>query len=281
MIHLTKAINKDSNIFIGGDTHEGTVLKYRKGFKELIYCVNSHKNNHFIHVGDVAEGITIDDKRYQEEIQDSSRGVPLMQYQNATNELRDMKEKIIVILEGNHDWKLHKYGHFIRDTVCKELNVPYGTFEAVITFVDSVTGRKLFNLFVEHGQKTLNCKNHDPATKLHSLRKKLIDNLYEKAGDCEVMVCGHAHKIVIAPPTPEMYLTSEDGDLKHCYTKINGDGFIPYNLRWYGCSGSFLKMYEEGISAYGSLMGLAPTELGCLLLNIRDGRVSSLDPFYL
>lgn len=281
MIHLTKAINKDSNIFIGGDTHEGNILKYRRGFKELLYCINSHKDNYFIHVGDVAEAITVDDKRYQGDVQDDARGNPLTQYQNATKELKTIKDKIIVILDGNHDWKLYKYGHFVRDVVCKDLEVPYGTFEAVITFVDNVTGNKMFSLWVEHGSKTLNCNNHDPATRMHLLRKKLIDNLYKKHGSCEVMIHGHAHQIVVAPPTPEMYLTSNEGELKHCYTKVNAGAYIPYNLRWYGCSGSFLKLYEEGISSYGSLMGLAPTELGCLLLNIRDGKVSSLDPFYL
>ena len=276
---LTKELPKNANIFIGGDTHEGTLLKYHKGIKELKYLVNHQKNNYFIHMGDVAEAITVDDKRYQAEIQDSAKSVPLLQYQNAKAELDEIKKKTLVILIGNHDWKLLNYGNFVRDIICRELNISYGTYTCVLTLVDA-SKHKMIRLFLTHGSGTLRSTADDPQERIHIMRRALRRKLQLKAGDCEVMIQGHSHRLVVTPPTTEMFLNQQEDELKHYYTHLEKNGnFIPRNLRWYGCSGSFLKIYEKGLSSYAELMGLDPTELGCLLLKIRDGKVLSLEPF--
>ena len=58
---LEKTLPDTHEIVIGGDSHEGNLLVSYKAIDQCIDYVNGKKNRFFIHMGDVIEGITVDD----------------------------------------------------------------------------------------------------------------------------------------------------------------------------------------------------------------------------
>jgi len=100
-------------------------------------------------------------------------------------------------------------------------------------------------------------------------------------GDALLMARGHSHVVLVTPPIPTVYLTSEKGKLKQHYTHAGtgggrGNSYIPPDSRFYGCTGSFLKSQELGVETYSELFEYSPIELGYLKAIIRGGTVVDL-----
>ena len=91
----------------------------------------SHKKNYAIDHGDIIEAITIDDPRYS--VFDTREACILSQMEMAKKELWSIRKKLLAVLDGNHPQKLHKFGP-ITHSVCKDLDVSFGTSTAKITF---------------------------------------------------------------------------------------------------------------------------------------------------
>ena len=56
--------------------------------------------------------------------------------------------------------------------------------------------------------------------------------------------------------------------------------YIPPEARWYGSSGSFLRLYSEpgsGGVGYGEVKGYPPAEMGWLELTIRNHQLVRVD----
>lgn len=92
------------------------------------------------------------------------------------------------------------------------------------------------------------------------------------------MAMGHYHKLIIAKPEEELYLIDIKNEIKSQYTQSQGGiDYIDPNLRYYCCTGSFLKLYGElGVSGYGELFGFAPTELGFCVIDMVDYGISDI-----
>lgn len=93
-------------------------------------------------------------------------------------------------------------------------------------------------------------------------------------------VLGNTHQLVVVEPTAghEIMLTDNRRELKQerrVMTKQNAK-YIPPECRWYGCSGSFLRLYSKpGIGAigYGEIAGFEPADIGCLKGTVQGGQL--------
>jgi hypothetical protein len=279
LILLSKELPLNHNLYLISDVHEGSILKDTKGYKEAIQTIVDDPIGYAAHLGDLCEAITIDDKRYSAEAVDRRSDVPLLQYKYAMEDLVPLAEanKLLVILAGNHDLTLAKYGNFVRDMVCSSLKVDYGTFTCKLTITHK--GKKQYKAFLTHGFGSISSKADDEirvkASKLLSLKRKL----YKKSGDCELSAMGHSHQLLSLEPIPTLYLTDNGKKIKQHYTTaVYGgiDGYIPDQCRFYCNTGSFYKLYADGVSGYAERFGYDPNELGYIKVEVRDGKIVHL-----
>ena len=273
----------DFNLFLFGDTHEGTVLQHREGIKELKEVILhdyegvKSRNNYSVFHGDVLEGITIDDPRYNIE---TVQGTVLKQIENAAATMRPIRKTMLALLDGNHPKKLWRFGDITQE-VCKKINVPFGTWTSKITF----THRKksLFKSYHTHGFRSIGSAADDVGRRILNWNLALKRHLREKAADCILMCKGHTHKLLVHQPTEALYLCDDGKQLKQRYTNGNtyhGDTeYIPPDYRWYVNTGSFLRMYGDpaaGISSYSEVAEYDPLELGCAVALVRGGIIQDV-----
>jgi len=260
----------DFDLVDHGDTHIGDVLTHKKGLDRIFKYILEEPYRFWCHKGDWIEAITTDDKRFNAETSESKM-TPTKQRDEAIKMYKNVTERGLFGLFGNHEAKLHRFGNMAEE-ICTGLGIRYGTYSCRVIFKHG--RRKLFNGFFTHGrwQFTSNAKDYEQ--RQANMKAMLKMKLKYKMGDCALMSCGHSHKLMFAAPTNQLYLHDTPQGLQQKYLAGKQTGFfIDPDHRWYGCSGSFLKLYQDGITGYAELCGYDPLELGCLIWKIRDGMI--------
>lgn len=98
-----------------------------------------------------------------------------------------------------------------------------------------------------------------------------------KAGDCITMSKGHTHKLIVCQPKSELYLVDDGHEIVQKYTKSDKTGgYIHPDHRWYINTGSFLKLYGDGVSGYGELFEYDPIELGVAVIMVRNQKIDGV-----
>jgi len=281
-MQLIEHILPDShNILFFGDEHKGSALHSKRGWAELVDMMHSKidgcRNNYGVDGGDPMEAITVDDKRYGPEMLTQAR--PLQQFDDCVADRQKIKGQMLAMLSGNHDDKLWKFGDLV-SMMCDKLGVPYGTSSCKISVKDK-QGNLMYKVFEMHGNRTIRSTADDPKRVKANMELILKRQLRHKAGDCAVMIKHHAHRLIVSDPNYELYLTDDGQEIQQNYTAWGqNEPYIHPDARWYGCAGSFVKMYELGMSGYAEKAEYDPTELGWLLLKVRDRKIVSLEPHY-
>ena len=287
MILLSKTLPSNHDIILAGDFHRGSLLCFDEGLNQLRDQVLSSSNTYLMIGGDLAEGILIDDKRFNWEVDKGESA--LKQYQWVRDYLKPIVKagKIISCNFGNHDWKLSRFGNYVRDLVCSDLDqefglgsCPYGTFSCKVSISDE--WGKLYKIFYTHGSRSINSISPDPIRKLANMKFILKRHLQDAHGDCLVMAKAHSHKLLITEPETSLYLWDDGKRIKSSYTGAsNHQNYIPVDIRWYINSGSFYRLYadteEDGpVSSYAEMAEYAPNELGYVVIECREGKVSNV-----
>jgi hypothetical protein len=279
---ITKVLPDNHNIFHFGDKHGGSVLSWDGGFLKMIDMMHSKyegcSNNYGIEGGDDIEAIMVDDKRFSPDR--LTEDLPLAQIKSAIKIRQPIKKKLLVKLMGNHERKLWRFGD-ITQKICDELEVDYGTYSAKITIKDK-NDNLMYKIFETHGSRSITSTADDPKRRRSNMELILKRQLKEKAGDCAVMIKHHAHKLLVSKPESELYLVDNGKEIVAGYTGLRQtDPYIDQNERWYGCAGSFLRLYGDGISGYAEIGEYDPVTLGFLVLIVRDRKIVELKPIYL
>jgi len=270
-----KDLPKDHNLVLFGDTHFGNPLTHYDGIKEVIYYIKSDRRAYSAFMGDGIEGITIDDRRIDLQ---SNVSFPEQEKDDIKAELRPIKNKIIIYLIGNHEWKLLKFGNMAL-AVCSDLKIPYGSFSAKLSIYNN--DNLMYRLFLTHGAGSINSRVRDASRRRLTMLENLKGKLFMLAGDCHVMAMGHTHKMLTYSPEEQngLFLTGEDKITQHYELPATPEkGFIHPDFRWYINTGGFEKLYdaklgELPISGYAERMLLPPLELGFVVLKIRKGKI--------
>jgi hypothetical protein len=265
LIH--KSVPDDWNLVLFGDTHEGTILRDKVGVQKCIdFIATSKYPCYAIHMGDAIEAIKPDDPRYDPKL--CTNKVPLEQADEVIQQLMPIKENLITCLLGNHEMKLHLFGN-ITEYICRQLNVPYGTYSSKVTF--RFDDNSYIKGFFHHGFGSIGSYAKSPIQRQTTMLEALKRKLAFKSGDCKIMAIGHTHKLLICQPISELYLTSDQDRFYQGYTTDTSNGkYIHPDNRWYFNTGSFLKLYRDGVSGYADMFGYDPIELGFVLIKIRE-----------
>lgn len=278
---ISKTLPISHNFFLFGDKHDGSSLSSQRGWAKLVDMMHSPykgcTSNYGGEMGDDIEAIMVDDKRF--DIEKMEQPLPLQQMARAIEIRQPIKDLMLFKLQGNHEGKLWRFGD-LTDAICKELGVPYGTYTTKFT----VNDRRglMYKLYATHGTKNISSAADDPKRRHSNLELVLKRHLKFKAGDCAVMVKGHTHKLMVCKPESELYLIDNGTHIRQAYTSWGqAEPYIHPDARWYGNTGSFLKMFGEGFSGYAEKAEYDPVEIGFLILVVRDRKIVSLDPIYL
>lgn len=279
---ITRQLPATYNLFLIGDIHIGSILHSDSGLNHAIEMVLSEKNNYVCLMGDIIEAICVDDKRFHPETISEGMLTPMAQAQYAIKHLMPIKDRVLLVLEGNHEVKLQKFGNVTRDIICSGLFGEfqkakfYGTYSSKLIAKDK-KGNIMHKMFLTHGYGTLNSVADDPirreSNKMLSLKRKL----QYKAGDVLLSALAHTHQLLVTEPTRELYLIDDGEELQQKYTHAGSEDIrIPESLRWYCSTGSFLKTFHIGASSYSERFGYNPTELGFIKIEVNDKQISDV-----
>jgi len=194
---ISKRVPIDFNLFLFSCTHFGSVLCHYNGFKQLIDMMHSkyadlpESHNFGIHHGDIIEAIRVDDRRFDPLT--NTEPFPLRQAEFAVKQLTPIKDKLIVVLRGNHERKLKLFGDLAED-IAKNLNVPYGTEACKVSYLDR-RGRLMFKHYMAHGSKPIASYADSVRRQQANMELILERHLKKKAGDCVLMSKAHVHRL--------------------------------------------------------------------------------------
>ena len=275
---ITRRMPDDFNLFLFGDIHTGTILSCDEGVEALIEKMSSpyaglpEDRNFGVHHGDAIEAICVDDKRF---FFDTSRAeVPMKQAEGHAKLIDPIKHKLLAILQGNHERKVWRFGD-LTEYICEKLGMPdlYGTYSCKLNYV-GYDGETIFKLFATHGSKSITSTADDPLRRKVNTELILKRQLKHKAGDCLLMSKGHSHKLIVCKPERELYLTDDGSTIKQSYTHSHRlAGYIHPDHRWYANTGSFLKLYGDGVSGYAEVFEYDPVELGFVVCEVRGRKI--------
>ena len=268
---LSLSIPKDTNLYQIGDLHIGTKFHYERGLERTIKDIKKDKHAKVILMGDLCESIAVDDPRYDSDT--NTQPVPFKQAEDIIRLLAPIKDKIISILDGNHELKIKRIIN-MSAYVAKELEAQYGTWTLKLNL------KGMFKCLFAHGDLrrwSLRSTSPDPDQKEANEKAMLRRWLSPKAADCLYMGFAHYHKLIVVEPKKSLYLTDDGKSIHQHYTAIADHQYIHKDLRWYGCSGAFFKQYEVGYNSYAEIAGYEPVELGYLVLRIRNGQLTAVE----
>lgn len=260
---FSRSLPVNHRLFKASDLHLGSRACHLDGWYGMIERVGTEKNTYLSLGGDLIEAITVDDKRFEPDIADLSEGImtPMKQAKRIIKDLMPIRKKILFILLGNHEAKLLRIGD-LSAFICHELGVVYGTYSTKM-IVNDPKGNLMYKVYSTHGRLGVNSTADDPIRRNANMRLAIKRKLQGKAGDCVLMACAHAHKLLVSEPEKELFLTDDGERVKSSYTKARAvDTYLDPSLRYYCCTGSFLKTFIEGASTYSEMAMYDPTEIG-------------------
>lgn len=287
---LTKKIPVSNyNILLISDQHIGSIMRFARGWDTMCEIANSEWNgvkskyNYIVDGGDFCEGIIIDDPRYDPRT--ITQPIPALQIDDAIEAYKPIRDKLVVMLDGNHPMKLWKYD-FVTPRLCHELDIPFGTLMCKIHWLDK-DNNLMFKSFHNHGRKQISSQAGPPKRRYTNMQIRLQDILWQKASDCFLMCRSHTHRLIILPPTPETVIYDTDRTEHHQYSTSYIDQAAKYihkDDRWYVSTGSFLKSRDVnkrivykgksiGISGYAEAADYDPLDLGFAIAEVRNKKL--------
>ena len=276
-MELLKAdIKKSCEIVLWSDTHDGDVHQASDKVHEMIEWIGAKNNRYFVHLGDAIEAIRTDDKRYQSDT--TTQPIPVLQALDVVRQFRPIRKHCLAWLKGNHEDALSRSGDLVRDIICRELEMPYGSYTCKLRLENN--GNPLFKAFLWHGPRSaaMNSNAKDYVQRQANMLALLKRRLEQKAGDCLVMCIAHTHKLLILPPSSRLVL-SDDGDkIRQSYIGqgCGLDEFIELDRRWYVNTGCAIRLYVTGVDGYAERAGYDPMEIGCAIAEIDGGKLVNI-----
>lgn len=272
-------------LYLGGDGHLGSVKHYKPAVYKLKRLIKTKKNRYLALGGDMVETITPDDKRY--DIQGHSQRLDL-QIDDAIAEFKNVSDRILWWLDGNHEYKL-KNSIQIGRVISNALDVRYGGYMCR-AFMPS------FKIFDWHGNGRINPKAGDHKQIQTNRQIALKRKLRTKADDCFIMAMHHVHQLIVHPPDYEKINMVDNGESLQQYYASGKMAFplkddvelIHEDYRWYVACGSFTRLFQtptenndEVFIPWEETVDLVPTEIGCIKITVKNDVLESVEKVFL
>lgn len=280
----TVELPEDYTLYDTGDWHLGPLTCHFDGLCAMIEKIAEDDSAFVVLKGDLTDAIVPGDKRYAHTGMDFKRLLltPMEQADKVVEILRPIRHKILTSVIGNHEYTNI---NTINSTkyICDQLGFHYGAAASKVRVTNK--GKVVHKLYVTHGRGCLPRGAKDPIQREANVKAALKRKLEETGhSDCIYMSCGHFHRLIRVNPTigKDIMLVDDGADLKQV-PRYHGDqaaGYIPPEARFYGCSGSFLKLYTppgSGAISYGEMAMYGPCELGWLEAQIQGGQMVKVE----
>lgn len=210
-------------------------------------------------MGDYCECINIDDKRFDPQSIDPNYNIKSLsrlvsqQIDDITFLLKPIANKCIGLLTGNHEETIRlRYHRDVGYDIAKELNIldRYVGYDGWIRLIFTRNKRDstMFTIYASHG--------FGGARKSGPKVNRLEDVAH--VFDADIIILGHEHKKIIAPPVLKLGL--------------NQLGDLIQKRQFALMSGSYLRGYNRKATTYVEKKGYPPADLGTVTI--------SLKPFY-
>jgi len=266
--------NSTFNLIFIGDIHLGHGSCDIPKLTKTINKVKNMSNTYVFLMGDHMECISPLDKRFdaysikKEYLMNIGRIID-EQFSQLINLLQPIKNKIMLIHEGNHESNIRKkYFRDITLDLCrllrnkKDPELPfYGRYSAItkLKFHHKAGGKiRTINILTTHGTGFGRLKG----SKLNTL-----SNIATNFSNISLFVAGHSHERMIVPGTKLIFPNRGK-------SKLEEEEYLLVN------SGTFLKTYESGIESYTETKMYPPNSLGCCGIKIIPA-TRKMEGFYL
>lgn len=243
-----------------GDIHLGSVGFDERKLLEIVDWIKKTPRTYWIGTGDYCECINPSDKRFDPysispsyKISSLSRLITT-QIEDISAILRPIKKKCIAFVVGNHEETIRlKYNYDVGYQLQKELNAPCLGYDGWVRLrfsrkspnATTLLNHTVYHIYITHG--------HCGAGKSGAKVNKLED--VATFMDADIIMMGHGHKKVIAPPVLKLGLDKE--------------GNLTTRKQVAVMCGSFLKCYVENSTTYGEKKCYSPCDLGVVKIMLK------------
>ena len=245
-----------ATILAGSCWHIGNDAVHIKGINNFL--AKAKKHSWILH-GDVIEGVTPFDKRYEKDAHEASL---VSTIQKAADLIKEAQSNCIGLLKGNHEDAPSKTFGDVAEDIAMRAGVPYLTATCFIKFV-CPAGQ--FTGFFAHGNGSANYRTGEPERKKSNKQIKLRDILKDFHAD--ICGMGHLHKSISTAPCSELRLSvGEDNTVKR----------RPIVTRpgWFYAAPSMFKTYNGHKSNYGEMKIFPAVDLGWIEFDVnRQGEI--------
>lgn len=283
---------RDHELVLAGDLHCGSILSDGRGFSKCVEYVLAEPDRRFVSMGDLFEGRTLDHPYF--DLADHKL-LPLQVRDHLVDILSPVRDRIDVMLMGNHEWDLRKFGN-VTNELCKQLSTPrhkimYGTMSCVLEVYEEDDSKDfnpellMYKAYLHHGFSTIRSQAKDFEQQEGNMNARLKLLLRGLAGDCLVMAMGHTHGLRVVEPTGALYLYHRDFEVKQDYVAQGwNERYIDPDRRWYANTGAFLlrsteQLGQDGLhfSGYPERRGYKPMIRGFVVIKAENGRLRRVE----
>ena len=240
------------------DIHMDDINFDDEKFAKVVDRVGKEANRYTIGMGDYGSSIYSypNENRGTLTIKQDYRDNPEKLYDDMRGTLSPIKNKIIGLVEGNHDYKIHQRGYYNWvKALAEDIGVPYLTTTCLINlqFIPQIKNgngaAKPTNvkMFATHGRYT-GLESSAAITKLKRLASQI---------DADIYLMGDRHDIDSA---------------KKAFLYVDDEGKLREGTRIFGLCGCFVRGYDindTGISSFPERMMLYPNRVGTITVAIQ------------
>jgi hypothetical protein len=218
--------------------------------------IEKAKKHQWIHHGDIIEGITPDDRRFEAE----SHSATIMKCMESASEYIKRASKTCVgLVLGNHEHTPSTKIGDISETMARWGEVPY---LSAVAFLNWKCPKGKFTHFVCHGNGSANYRTGEPERRRINKKIKLRSILDSFEADLKGM--GHMHQSISVSPCEEKKLCVVDGKLDRHPVQVRSG--------WAYAAPSMFKTYNEKVQQtnYGELKIFPANDIGWIEVIVND-----------
>ena len=180
-------------------------------------------------MGDACESRAIDHKFF--DLENVSEPVPMVQAKREADIFLPVCDQCLAWLMGNHEYGVQKYVNMTR-VICEALCAKgvedsqerwaraqriYGGMAARLTLNDT-KGQRIGKVYLQHKTRTrFVSRAKDPEQRRANKMASVKESLVNKASDCHVMACAHAHQLLVVPPSHIMGIADNGEELESLF----------------------------------------------------------------
>lgn len=242
------------NVYFIGDIHEGNINVDHKALKKAVDIIKNDRRGYWVGMGDYIDGIVTTDKRFDPTEVDKAylvhdlSDLPRKQADTLLEYLSPIKNKCIGLVMGNHEEKYIKHNAFdVYGYIAEKLDAPKINYVGDLIIFLTSNGKAIgsFSIALNHGTGT---SGTTPGAKINTVARTFQNR------QADLCVMGHIHKL-FSFNKRVLSVNKNATD----YREV---------VRWYGCSGCFLRTYVKNNKNYYEHKGKESSDIGFLKVKL-------------